>query len=126
MTGNLAMGGRRVTGLPTAAPIDQTDAASIAQVTNVITNTLTNLNIEPSEPLHVANKRYVDGAFRFYADDQDVIFKQYSDGKDIALNTTLRSYTDQKTLAAREYAKQYADEKMLFLEVHMFSKPVIP
>src|ERR1043165_997734 len=112
MTGNLDMGGRRVTGLPTAAPVAQNDAASIAQVTSVVINNLTNLNIEPSEPLHATNKRYVDGAIRFYADDKDVIIRRYSDEKDAALNTTLRSFTDQTPAAAREYAKQYADGRI--------------
>src|ERR1043165_7461966 len=111
MTGNLDMGGRRVTGLPTTAPVAQNDAASIAQVTSVVINNLTNLNIEPSEPLHATNKRYVDSAIRFYADDHDLIIRRNADEKDVALNATLRSYTDQKTALVRDYARQYADQR---------------
>ena len=73
---------------------------------------MTNFSREPSAPLHVTNKRYVDAAIRFYADDKDTIIRRYSDEKDVALNTNLRLYTDQKTVAAREYAKQYADDRI--------------
>src|SRR5688572_5339784 len=112
MTGDLHMGGRRLTGLPTIPSTTQSDAASIWQVSKVVNDTMTHLNREPSAPLHVANKRYVDGAIRFTADDKDTIIRRYSDEKDVALNTTLRLYTDQKTLAAREYAKQYTDGRI--------------
>ena len=133
MTGNLDMSGKRIIGLPTDAPTTQSDAASIAQIAKVVTDTMTNLNQVPSMPLHVTNKQYVDAqdaAVRDYTDEQilsltdisnaqDVIVKEYADRKDTALNTALRLYADQKLAVARQYAdekanaaKQYANEQL--------------
>ena len=83
MTGDLIMDGRRVTGLPTDAPTAQSDGASIAQVTNMISDTLTNFNVEPSEPLHVTNERYVDA--------QDEIVKEYVEEKILFLEALIFS-----------------------------------
>ena len=95
MTGDLHMGGKRVAGLPLLTT-EINDAASIYEVRREINAKMTNLNIEPSAPLHVTNKRYVDGAIRFYSDDKDTIIRRHVNEQDVALNTALRLYTDQK------------------------------
>lgn len=50
------MVGNRVSGLPTDAPMSENEAASVAEVTRLITNINANYSAVPEVPLRLTNK----------------------------------------------------------------------
>lgn len=58
MTGDLTMGGKRVSGLFTGASTSESDVASMAQVVKVV---IDNMTKSDREPLHMTNKPYAAG-----------------------------------------------------------------
>jgi len=60
VSGNINMGGHRVTGLPTDLPTSDSEATSWSQVVHLIAEATTNNGTVPDGPLYLTNKRYVD------------------------------------------------------------------
>ena len=60
VSGDINMGGHRVTGLPTGLPTSDSDAASWAHAVHLVVEATTNNGAMPEGPLYLTNKRYVD------------------------------------------------------------------
>jgi len=60
VSGNINMGGHRVTGLPTDLPTSNSEATSWSEVVHLIAEATINNGVVPKGPLYLTNKRYVD------------------------------------------------------------------
>ena len=59
VSGDINMGGHRVTGLPTGLPTSDSDAESWAHAVHLVAQATTNSGAVPEGPLYLTNKRYV-------------------------------------------------------------------
>ena len=60
VSGNINMGGHRVTGLPTDLPTSDSEATSWNEVVHLIAEATINNGVVPKGRLYLTNKRYVD------------------------------------------------------------------
>lgn len=87
VTGDLTLGQKRVTRLPTEIPGSESDAVRLKQVAQLIIVATTNNGTTPSGPKYLANKRYVDA-------------------KNVGMRAAVILHADQKGDADKSYVNE--------------------